>query len=331
MCDLHHHFILCTCEPGKATLHDPEVLTWTLSRHLGKQHFSMEGILAFPSTRIGHGFHSEWVESQLNERSCFDFDYKPSELDELRIYQGPDRSYEPKFLSLVFENGRWRREHGHGYADIRELIRRGKVEFAEQTRLNTLRSHLLQELAHVGRKYSPAWTYMQLVMQELEGYDPVALESEENLELLLEMMLQKAFERFGDLPRPEPGFLKEFDRGLQRAGKFPKMLPTVPFRRPLGLKQWYDIWERFQQKHGSHPGDFVFEERKIEEWKSAIALKQVKLYQLDRFNHLSSHHLSSHWIPEMLHGDDSFWTDEEFTWSICCDGNGYFHTKGAFG
>jgi hypothetical protein len=331
MCDLHRQFILCSCALSKVEQRDPQVWTWTLSQFQGELEFSMEGILAFPSTQIANAFTAEWVESQLNERPCFDFDYVPAEQDALHINKGFDRSYEPTFMVFVFQNGRWQCDFGHGHDQIRKLIRSGKVEFAEKNRLNTLRSYIFQELKKVERRYSAAWYYLTVTMLELEAYDIAALESEPDLELLLQMMLQTAYDSFGENPPPDEAFLKRFNLGFQRAGKSPKVLPTVPMRRPLDAKEWYDIWESFQNKLGPNDGAFVFDEESIDQWMTEIAKADVKLYQLDRYNHQRSYLLSSHWLPEMLLGDDSFWTDMEFTWSLFCDSNGYYYTKGNFG
>jgi hypothetical protein len=317
--------------PNKKAPREPGVLTWTLSQRVGEHIFTMDGIYAFPSSKIEGVFTAEWAESQLNERSCFDFDYRPNEFDQLNIYLGQERTYEPVFLAFLFQNGQWQRELGHGSEYSRKWLAGGKVEFAEKTRLNTLRSYIFDELKKVERRYSPEWYYLTLTMLEVEAYDPVALESEPDLELLLEMMLEKSYNSFGKNRRPDSDFLKRFDIGFQRAGKKAKVLPTVPMRRPLGVKEWYDVWEAFQNELGKDQGEFVFDEKWIDEWKLQIAKAEVPLYQLDRFNHQFSYKLSSYWLPHMLQGDASFWTDAEFNWSLYCDGYGYFYTKGGFG
>ncbi len=330
MCDLQRQFILCSCALTKPEQREPGVLTWTLSQRVGTHVFTMDGIYAFPSSKIERAFTAEWVESQLNERQCFDFDYQPSEFDQLKIYLGQERTYEPVFLAFLFQNGKWQRELGHGSEYSRKWLAGGKVEFAEKTRRNTLRSYILGELKKVDRRYSPIWSYLTMTMLEVEAYDPVALESEPELEYLLEMMLQKADEGLGKSQRPDSAFLKRFDIGLQKAGKNPKILPTVPMRRPLGLKEWYEVWERFQKQLGDGTGEFVFDDERMDRWKLAIGQKDIRLYQLDQQNHQISYELSSYWLPEMVHGDDSFWTDAEFTWSLNRDSAGYDHIKGAF-
>jgi hypothetical protein len=202
------------------------------------------------------------------------------------------------------------------------------LEFAEKTRLNTLRTLLLKEIDKLEAQYSPEKEYLRLVLHAVEGLDKQELETENEIELFLEMILQSVFEKFGNQPKPDTKFLKRFDPSFLRAAIHPQTLPTVPHRRPLRQQEWYTLWDKFQNKLGRTYRKFVFDEEWQEEWKKAIANPQISLYLLHGFSFEAGYELSSHWLPQMIEGDMSFWVDADFTWAVYIDHMGYWYTIG---
>ena len=153
MCDFKNGFILCTCvgeEPleileekkeipvkKKRKRHknrieteksEPEVIDsrnyiWEL-RTLKKTEFAV-GRAAFPSEDIGHGLESVWVELNLNDRNCFDFEYTPNEGDELVFFNLINKY---KYLSFIYKKGVWVNDFYDEIGYITKIEKSGKVK-----------------------------------------------------------------------------------------------------------------------------------------------------------------------------------------------------------
>ncbi len=144
MCNFEHGFLLCTCEAKtEPVIHNKksrryknspqakiEGYRWFLSRfvdtfddELGYPIPIMEGLYELPSSDIGAELTAEWVLLNLNCANCFDFDYTPSEGDNL-IMRGVDRW---KYLSFVFTQGEWKQDHYNPFSTILKLIDQGKI------------------------------------------------------------------------------------------------------------------------------------------------------------------------------------------------------------
>lgn len=79
MCNFDDGFILCTCNTKGSDKNqlilENATFIWEL-RIIKETEFAV-GRTKLPSTTIGEGLNSEWVLLNLEDRNCFDFDYKP--------------------------------------------------------------------------------------------------------------------------------------------------------------------------------------------------------------------------------------------------------------
>ncbi|WP_131494773.1 hypothetical protein [Flavobacterium enshiense] len=106
---------------------DAEKYTWTLKRYLGNSDIQMDGLLMSPSDKLVDNLSAEYIKAELNERNCFDFDYKPVEGDNLEIHN--PKKYIAKYISFIFRDGKWVADSYNGFIDKTEKINYGQVEF----------------------------------------------------------------------------------------------------------------------------------------------------------------------------------------------------------
>ncbi len=329
MCDIHRQFILCSCQFTKKERKDPNALTWTLSRHHGYHTLSIDGIMAFPCEEITADLKSMWVESHLNSQHCFDFDYSPSELDELCIRLGYEMLENPKFLSFVFENGRWHRDQMHRFEDISEQFHEGRLVFGEENRLNSIRTHRLARLAEAEATEDALCFLLARLLREFEAFEAEVLERE--WEEMLPLIMESAVEATRKWLEPDEIVRARLLAELKDILQTPKLLPSVPMRRSMGAIEAGELWEQFQVRLGKSGRRFVFDETEIDVWKAQMAGREVKLYNLCPFALDRNCALSSHWVSSMLQGDDSYWVACDFKWALYAEGNGYFEVLGDLG
>lgn len=138
MCDFEQGFILCTCEnKPKPIVHhknprryknSPQAeikgYRWFLSSFVDTFEPMMEGIYEPPAKELGGGLTEEWVLLHLNYGNCFDFDYTPSEGDNLVMC--PANSY--KYMSFIFRKGEWVCDRYDGFSTILELRLKGEIK-----------------------------------------------------------------------------------------------------------------------------------------------------------------------------------------------------------
>jgi len=145
MCDFEKGFKLCTCAPSgtqapRAIIHhkkskrrkrhiDPDTLPreyiWVIFKHRKTIEPDEIGHYQMPRSNIGQGLTADWVLLNLNVENCFDFDYEPSEGDNLVIREPAPLS--PR-LSFIFRNGAWVEDHYDAFSEIIELHLRGIVK-----------------------------------------------------------------------------------------------------------------------------------------------------------------------------------------------------------
>lgn len=138
MCDFEQGFILCTCEnKPQQIVHnkhsrryknspktEEEGYRWFLSSFVNTFEPMMEGSYEPPSRELGGGLTEEWVLLHLNYGNCFDFDYTPSDGDNLVIR--PANSY--KYMSFIFRKGEWVSDRYDGFSTILELRLKGEIK-----------------------------------------------------------------------------------------------------------------------------------------------------------------------------------------------------------
>jgi hypothetical protein len=148
MCDFSNGMKFCTCTEGEIKYRErefyrkvkgelvripskkndniPLVYLWRLYRYVGKcEGDAILGHFVMPSEDIGNGLNAEWIALNLNVENCFDFEYTPSEGDNLVIAQNVELS---PYISFIFENGEWVEEFCDMFSVIMEFISEGKVK-----------------------------------------------------------------------------------------------------------------------------------------------------------------------------------------------------------
>lgn len=327
MCDLHRRFVLCSCSGAKIGDGSPSAFTWTLRRHGGYigPDLVMEGVMAMPSRAIGDGLTSTWVEAELNARSCFDFDFEPHSLDELKIRGGPGRHEAPDFLSFVFHDGRWRRDMAHGFADISSELSRGRLEFGEKTRFNTLRSEVIVRLRGASPPGSPIALFLSRLLYRIEAFDGPSFEADGE-QLLLLLLEEEAGFLEGCAPSVRDELLA-IERSLVRAVSTPVLLPNAPLRRSLGDEEVSTLWMGLLRALGDRR-EFVTDPSSIARWKERMAEREIRLYNLSASPLGRNHELSSAWVASMFTGDDSHWISANFSWAIHARRDGHHEVRG---
>lgn len=124
MCQNLQHFRLCTCQ-GKPISADD--YRWTLKRYVGQTVSTMDGMLIEPDFELSPELTEAYFTAELNQRPCFDFDYLPSEGDNLYLYNPRSKSY--RLLSFIFRSGQWVCGSYNGFADETEDFNGGKISF----------------------------------------------------------------------------------------------------------------------------------------------------------------------------------------------------------
>lgn len=151
MCDFENGFILCTCieeevveekkvvpvkkmrtkkkkllnkfeSPPQLPI-DFKKYVWEL-RTLRKIEIC-KGRCSFPSDDIGKGLESDWVELNLNDRNCFDFEFSPNEGDELVFYNEINIYC---FLAFIYKNGSWVKGYYNELQELTKLKQKGRVK-----------------------------------------------------------------------------------------------------------------------------------------------------------------------------------------------------------
>lgn len=112
MCDLVSEFILCTCQEKSGNEKNEKTYTdykWTLQVkvHYPKQNPTY-GKAKCQSKNLGEGLTEKFVLKQLNSKNCFDFDYHPSEGDDLLLESLHRKTtFYQDFLYFRYSNGKW--------------------------------------------------------------------------------------------------------------------------------------------------------------------------------------------------------------------------------
>ncbi|MFT3794901.1 hypothetical protein [Flavobacterium sp.] len=124
MCQNGQHFKLCTCHGKPLTSDD---YRWTLKRYVGQTLSTMDGMLIEPDFELSPELTEAYFTAELNQRQCFDFDYIPSEGDNLYLYNPRSKSY--RFLSFIFRSGQWVWGSYNAFVDETEDFNEGKISF----------------------------------------------------------------------------------------------------------------------------------------------------------------------------------------------------------
>jgi len=145
MCDFEKGFKLCICggkikfretpffqkrngklvEIKKKKKQPPLQYIWILSKYKGKNTEVEMGTYLRPTSDIGKGLNSEWISLNLNCEGCFDFDYSPSEGDNVYFQHN---FYSSPYISFVYKNGLWEENHYNPFDEITEEFMEGFIK-----------------------------------------------------------------------------------------------------------------------------------------------------------------------------------------------------------
>lgn len=123
MCDFTEGFRLCSCQENGLL----EGYVWQLRTKKEKLDW-MEmklGKCILPSLDIENGLAYEWVKLNLEDHNCFDFEYSPSQGDNLIVFHTNNRQ---KYLSLIYKDGEWIGDFYDELGEMSELQFQGVVQ-----------------------------------------------------------------------------------------------------------------------------------------------------------------------------------------------------------
>lgn len=117
-----------------------KLITSGPSKYLGEKDDMMMGEIVMPVESLGGEMTSEYMLQQLNSNNLFDFEYSPSEGDNLEIrkeyiyksLRGQSRPDLYDYLSFIYRKGKWVEDHYDFFTDKTRQIRKGKVEFKNE-------------------------------------------------------------------------------------------------------------------------------------------------------------------------------------------------------
>lgn len=121
------------CLEKKETL---DVFGWTLDQYLGEEWIGMDGMIYMPENKLTDELTEDFFLKELNENECFDFEYIPSEGDNL-IFQLKyifDRKGRRKkntrmgFISFIFKGEKWTISSYNCFYDKTERMKEGVVK-----------------------------------------------------------------------------------------------------------------------------------------------------------------------------------------------------------
>lgn len=151
MCDYKNGIKFCSCDNEKIKFREPRTFIkkkgkliekenpknadipleyiWTLFKFEGEKEITEIGRYMMPDNDLGNGLNAEWIALNLNSKNCFDFDYIPSEGDNLKIRQnvklGP-------YLSFIYRKNEWIIDHHSPWSTEISKIKEGKIKTSTQ-------------------------------------------------------------------------------------------------------------------------------------------------------------------------------------------------------
>lgn len=98
---------------------------WTLFKFCGEKEITEIGRYIMPTNDLGNGLNAEWIVLNLNCEDCFDFEYLPSEGDNLKIHRNIIMA---PYLSFIYQNGKWIIDHHNPWSTVIDQIKEGKIK-----------------------------------------------------------------------------------------------------------------------------------------------------------------------------------------------------------
>lgn len=149
MCKSNSKIHFCTCASVKQVIfpysEDLKVnreryqkthLMWSLYKYLGEKETLIMGEMILPVDSLSDLFTSEKLLPQLNSKNHFDFEYSPSEGDNLQIrkeyvykaVKGILRVDLYDYLSFIFQSGKWEEGVYDIFGERIRKFKKGKIK-----------------------------------------------------------------------------------------------------------------------------------------------------------------------------------------------------------
>jgi hypothetical protein len=125
MCQNGSAIKFCTCDIGEQK--EAGVFYWTLYRYVGERTDRILGKIMPASQDLGQGITVHSVLQRLDEGDSFDFDYTPSQRDEMYISMKRETG-EHKYFRVIFGDGRWQEECNPVFSSIKKTIAGGTID-----------------------------------------------------------------------------------------------------------------------------------------------------------------------------------------------------------
>ncbi len=101
----------------------PPKTRWSIYRYLGKSDGSERGRYKLPIRDLGKGFNANFILDHLNSENCFDFEYTPTEGNELVITSDGTMDW----IGFLYKEGQWEIGHYNPFHFETERIHDGIV------------------------------------------------------------------------------------------------------------------------------------------------------------------------------------------------------------
>jgi hypothetical protein len=160
MCKAGKQLIFCTCSEKKTSTTEAISTTaetegnvkeyfktgfmWELKRTVRKRMSNertiIMGTLTLPIQRLDEELHAQYVVDQLNSEAFFDFEYTPTDGDELCIRQTYTQSMlaqDPRpnlyfqFMKFVYEHGEWYFGYVNHFQYVKQNLSSGSIKIRE--------------------------------------------------------------------------------------------------------------------------------------------------------------------------------------------------------
>lgn len=110
---------------------------WSLYRYLGEKDSGMLGQMIMPVENLNDELNSKYLITELNSKNCFDFNYSPSEGDNLQIREeyvfksikGKPREDLYDYMSFIYRKGKWQEDVYNVFDDKTRKFKSGKFRF----------------------------------------------------------------------------------------------------------------------------------------------------------------------------------------------------------
>lgn len=152
MCQSNTELQFCTClNKDKPTVHNKKSrrhnkqldknayleqhLVWELHHYMGNIDSMLTGMILLPSHQLTAIVNNKFVLEKINTKNCFDFEYIPTESDNLIIRVEYKQKKQVKksnpslsnYLSFIYKKGAWQTDYYDVFTEKREQFQYGQL------------------------------------------------------------------------------------------------------------------------------------------------------------------------------------------------------------